>query len=84
MAGFTNTNRVNTSNPNPVTRMLRRLSSFGMNYKDDVIKNVRSSDLTLQTQNLQMNPITGQVGSLDDENVQVLFARMSATDPTLY
>jgi len=83
MAGFTNTNRVNTSNPNPVTRMLRRLSSFGMNYKDDVIKNVRSSDLTLQTQNLQMNPITGQVGSLDDENVQVLFARMSATDPTL-
>ena len=83
MAGFTNTNRTNMSNPNPVTRMLRRLSSFGMNYKDDIIKNVRSSDLTLQTQNLQMNPVTGQVGSLDDENVQVLFARMSATDPSL-
>lgn len=83
MAGFTNTNRSNTSNPNPVTRMLRKLSSFGMNYKDDVIKNVRSSDLTLQTQNLQMNPITGQVGSLNDENVQVLFAKMSATDPSL-
>lgn len=83
MAGFTNTNRTNMSNPNPVTRMLRRLSSFGMNYKDDIIKNVRSSDLTLQTQNLQMNPVTGQVGSLDDENVQVLFARMSVTDPSL-
>lgn len=83
MAGFTNINRNNTRNPNPVTRMIRRLSSFGMNYKDDVIKNVRSSDLTLQTQNLQMNPVTGQIGSLNDENVQVLFARMSATDPSL-
>lgn len=83
MAGFTNTNRSNTSNPNPVTRMLRKLSSFGMNYKDDVIKNVRSSDLTLQTQNLQMNPVTGQVGSINDENIQVLFARLSVTDPSL-
>lgn len=83
MAGFTNTNRSNTSNPNPVTRMLRKLSSFGMNYKDDVIKNVRSSDLTLQTQNLQMNPVTGQVGSINDESIQVLFARLSATDPSL-
>ena len=83
MAGFTNTNRNNSSNPNPVTRMLRSLSSLGMNYKDDVIKNVRSMDLELQTQNLQVNPTTGQIGSLNDENIQVLFARMSATDPTL-
>ena len=83
MAGFTNTNRNNSSNPNPVTRMLRSLSSLGMNYKDDVIKNVRSMDLDLQTQNLQVNPTTGQIGSLNDENIQVLFARMSATDPTL-
>ena len=83
MAGFTNTNRSNSSNPNPVTRMLRSLSSFGMNYKDDVIKNVRSMDLELQPQNLQVNPTTGQIGSLNDENIQVLFARMSATDPTL-
>ena len=83
MAGFTNTNRNTSSNPNPVTRMLRRLSSFGMNYKDDVIKNVRSMDLELSTQNLQMNPVTGQIGSINDENIQVLFARMSATDPTI-
>lgn len=83
MAGFTNTNRNISSNPNPVTRMLRRLSSFGMNYKDDVIKNVRSMDLELSTQNLQMNPVTGQIGSINDENIQVLFARMSATDPTI-
>ena len=83
MAGFTNTNRNNTSNPNPVTRRLRALSSFGMNYKDDVIKNVRSADLTLNTQNLQTNPVTGQIGSVNDENIQVLFARMSATDPSL-
>ena len=83
MAGFTNTNRSNSSNPNPVTRMLRSRSSLGMNYKDDVIKNVRSMDLELQTQNLQVNPTTGQIGSLNDENIQVLFARMSATDPTL-
>ena len=83
MAGFINTNRNNASNPNPVTRMLRSLSSFGMNYKDDVIKNVRSMDMDLQTQNLQVNPTTGQVGSLNDENIQVLFARMSATDPSL-
>ena len=83
MAGFTNTNRNTSSNPNPVTRMLRSLSSFGMNYKDDVIKNVRSMDLELQTQNLQVNPTTGQIGSLNDENIQVLFARMSATDPTI-
>jgi len=83
MAGFTNTNRNSSSNPNPVTRMLRSLSSFGMNYKDDVIKNVRSMDMELQTQNLQVNPTTGQVGSLNDENIQVLFARMSATDPSL-
>lgn len=83
MAGFTNTNRNNTSNPNPVTRMLRSLSSFGMNYKDDVIKNVRSMNLDLQTAQLQTNPVTGQVGSINDENIQVLFARMSATDPTI-
>ena len=83
MAGFTNTNRNNTSNPNPVTRMLRRLSSFGMNYKDDVIKNVRSMNLDLQTTQLQTNPVTGQIGSINDENIQVLFARMSATDPTI-
>ena len=83
MAGFTNTNRNNSSNPNPVTRMIRRLSSFGMNYKDDVIKNVRSMNLDLQTAQLQTNPVTGQVGSINDENIQVLFARMSATDPTI-
>lgn len=83
MAGFTNTNRNNSSNPNPVTRMIRRLSSFGMNYKDDVIKNVRSMNLDLQSAQLQTNPVTGQVGSINDENIQVLFARMSATDPTI-
>lgn len=82
MAGFTSNNR-NTSNPNPVIRALRKLSSFGMNYKDDVIKNVRSTDLTLNTQNLQTNPNNGYVGSINDENIQVLFARMSSTDPTL-
>jgi len=83
MAGFTNTNRINANNPNPVTRRLRSLSSFGMNYKDDVIKNVRSIDLNIQTQTLQTNPVTGQIGSINDENIQVLFARMSATDPTM-
>ena len=83
MAGFTNTNRNNTGNPNPVTRMLRKLSSFGTNWKDDVIKNVRSVDLNLQTQTMQTSPYTGQVGSLDDESVQVLFARMSAVDPSI-
>jgi hypothetical protein len=57
MAGFTNTNRNNASNPNPVTRMIRRLSSFGMNYKDDIIKNVRSMNLDLSTQQLQTNPV---------------------------
>lgn len=82
MAGFTSNNR-NTSNPNPVIRALRKLSSFGMNYKDDVIKNVRSTNLTLNTQNLQTNPNNGYVGSINDENIQVLFARMSSTDPTL-
>lgn len=82
MAGFTSNNR-NTNNPNPVIRALRRLSSFGMNYKDDVIRNVRSTDLTLNTQNLQTNPNNGQVGSINDENIQVLFARLSSTDPTL-
>lgn len=82
MAGFTSNNR-NTSNPNPVVRALRRLSSFGMNYKDDVIKNVRSTDLTSNLQNLQTNPNNGQIGSINDENIQVLFARLSSTDPTL-
>ena len=82
MAGFTTNNR-NTNNPNPVVRALRKLSSFGMNYKDDVIKNVRSMDLSLNTQNLQTNPTTGQIGSLNDETIQVLFARMSSTDPSL-
>lgn len=83
MAGFTGNNRNNTINPNPVTRTLRRLSSFGMNYKDDVIKNVRSQDLDLQRQTLSTSSTTGQVGSLNDEAVQVLFARMSSTDPSL-
>ena len=82
MAGFTTNNR-NTNNPNPLVRALRKLSSFGMNYKDDVIKNVRSMDLSLNTQNLQTNPTTGQIGSLNDETIQVLFARMSSTDPSL-
>lgn len=83
MAGFTTTNRNNVSNPNPVTRALKRLSSFGMNYKDDVIKNVRSMDLDINKQNLQTNPVSGQVGSIYDENIQVLFARMSSTDPSI-
>ena len=83
MAGFTSNNRNNTSNPNPVTRMLRRLSSFGMNYKDDVIQNVRSTDLIFQNTTLQTNPNNGQVGSITDDSVQVLFARMSSTDPSL-
>lgn len=84
MAGFTsNSNRNNTSNPNPVIRALRRLSSFGMNYKEDVIRHVRSTDLNLVTQNLQTNPNSGQVGSINDESIQVLFARLSSTDPTL-
>ena len=83
MAGFTSNNRNNTSNPNPVTRMLRRLSSFGMNYKDDVIQNVRSTDLTFQNTTLQTHPNNGQIGSITDDSVQVLFARMSSTDPSL-
>lgn len=82
MAGFTN-NRTNSSNPNPVIRRLRQLSKFGMNYKDDVIRNVRSMDLTLDNKTLQTNPNNGQIGSVYDENIQVLFARMSSTDPSL-
>ena len=84
MAGFTgNSRNNNTINPNPVRRVLRRLSSFGMNYKDDVIKNVRSQDLDLSRQVLSSSPTSSQVGSLNDEAVQVLFARMSSTDPSL-
>ena len=82
MAGFTN-NRTNVTNPNPVIRILRQLSRFGMNYKDDVIRNVRSMDLSLDNKNLQTNPNNGQIGSVHDENIQVLFARMSSTDPSL-
>lgn len=82
MAGFTN-NRNNITNPNPVIRRLRQLSKFGMNYKDDVIRNVRSIDLSLDNKNLQTNPNNGQIGSVYDENVQVLFAKMSSTDPSL-
>ena len=83
MAGFTVNNRQNTSNPNPVRRALRTLSSFGMNYKDDVIKNVRSTNLDLQSARMTTNPATGQVGSINDENIQVMMARMSSTDPSL-
>ena len=84
MAGFTGNSRSYSNNPNPVTRMLRKLSSFGMNYKDDVIKNVRSVDLLLTQQNIQNgNTNSTQIGTINDENVQVLFARMSSTDPSL-
>jgi hypothetical protein len=84
MAGFTGNSRNYSNNPNPVTRMLKKLSSFGMNYKDDVIKNVRSVDLMLAQQNISTgNTNTTQVGTINDENVQVLFARMSSTDPSL-
>lgn len=83
MAGFTVNNRQNTSNPNPVRRALRTLSSFGMNYKDDVIKNVRSTNLDLQSARMTTNPATGQIGSINDENIQVMMARMSSTDPSL-
>lgn len=54
-----------------------------MNYKDDVIKNVRSTNLNLQDAKLSTNPATGQIGSINDENIQVLMARMSSTDPSL-
>ena len=84
MAGFTGNSRSYSSNPNPVTRMLKKLSSFGMNYKDDVIKNVRSIDLSLLQQNISNgNTNSTQIGTINDENVQVLFARMSSTDPSL-
>lgn len=84
MAGFTGNSRSYSNNPNPVTRMLRKLSSFGMNYKDDVIKNVRSIDLMLTQQNISNgNTNSTQIGTINDENVQVLFARMSSTDPSL-
>ena len=84
MAGFTVNSRNYSNNPNPVTRTLRKLSSFGMNYKDDVIKNVRSVDLMLAQQNISNgNTNTTQIGTINDENVQVLFARMSSTDPSL-
>ena len=84
MAGFTGNSRSYSNNQNPVTRALRRLSSFGMNYKDDVIKNVRSVDLALAQQNISAgNTNSTQVGTIHDDNVQVLFARMSSTDPSL-
>ena len=84
MAGFTGNSRSYSNNPNPVTRVLKKLSSFGMNYKDDVIKNVRSVDLTLLQQNISNgNTNSTQIGTINDENVQVLFARMSSTDPSL-
>ena len=48
-----------------------------------MIQNVRSTDLTFQNTTLQTNPNNGQVGSITDDSVQVLFARMSSTDPSL-
>ena len=45
MAGFTTNINNRSLNPNPVRRFLKQLSSFGMNYKDDVIRNVRSVDI---------------------------------------
>ena len=84
MAGFTGNSRSYSNNPNPVTRVLRKLSSFGMNYKDDVIKNVRSVDLLMTQQNISNgNTNSTQIGTINDDNVQVLFARMSSTDPSL-
>ena len=84
MAGFTGNSRSYSNNPNPVTRALRKLSSFGMNYKDDVIKNVRSVDLLATQQNISNTNINStQIGTINDDNVQVLFARMSSTDPSL-
>ena len=84
MAGFTGNSRSYSNNPNPVTRVLRKLSSFGMNYKDDVIKNVRSVDLITTQQNISNgNTNSTQIGTINDDNVQVLFARMSSTDPSL-
>ena len=83
MAGFTGNSRSYSNNQNSVTRALRKLSSFGMNYKDDVIKNVRSVDLISTKQNISNNPNSTQIGTINDDNVQVLFARMSSTDPSL-
>jgi hypothetical protein len=55
-----------------------------MNYKDDVIKNVRSVDLLMTQQNISNgNTNSTQIGTINDDNVQVLFARMSSTDPSL-
>ena len=77
MAGFTGNSRSYSNNPNPVTRALRKLSSFGMNYKDDIIKNVRSVDLALAQQNISNgNTNSTQIGTINDENVQVLFTKL--------
>ena len=70
MAGFTGNSRSYSNNPNPVTRALRKLSSFGMNYKDDVIKNVRSVDLLMTQQNISnCNTNSTQIGTINDDNV---------------
>lgn len=82
MAGFTTNNNRNSSNPNPVRRFLKQLSSFGMNYDDDVIKNVRAVDLDLAKQGTTVDVRNGQV-SFDDGSWQMLFSKLATTDPSL-
>ena len=82
MAGFTTNINNRSLNPNPVRRFLKQLSSFGMNYKDDVIRNVRSVDIDPKRDRYSADLNTGQI-MFQDGSLQSLFAQMATTDPSL-
>ena len=82
MARFTTNINNRSLNPNPVRRFLKQLSSFGMNYKDDIIRNVRSVDIDPKRDRYSADLNTGQI-MFQDGSLQSLFAQMATTDPSL-
>ena len=76
MAGFTERGRNNRLNP--VTKMIKSLSSFGMNYDDMVLKNSRAVGFAENEIGFFRNPV-----SPDNDDIYALFAGLSLTDTSL-
>ena len=78
MAGFVNANsNINLNkvgNPNPVRSFLKKLSTYGMDYNNDVIRNIRS--IPIDTNNSRNNSsLTDSI--VNNEQLQLLFSQYS-------
>ena len=75
MAGYVdNSNRNSNTVQNPVRQFIRKLSTLGMDYSDQVIRNIRSVPIGDLSQSV--NTDAKSVG-IEDANIQLLMANVS-------